>query len=104
MNITYNTIMEVYYYVYILASKQNGTLYVGLTNNLLKRTFEHKQDFAEGFTKKYQVHRLVYYEMHQSISEAILREKRIKKWKRDWKLSLIERNNPDWNDLYLELI
>jgi len=90
-------------YVYILASKRNGTLYTGVTSDLIKRVYQHKSDLVEGFTKKYQVHRLVYFEQHLDIHEAILREKRIKEWQRKWKLALIEANNPDWNDLYPEI-
>lgn len=87
-------------YVYILASKRNGTLYVGVTSNLTKRVWEHREGVAEGFTKRYQVLRLVYYEVHEDIREAIVREKRIKKWRREWKLRLIEQQNPEWRDLY----
>lgn len=77
------------YYVYILASKRNGTLYTGVTSDLVKRCYEHKQDMVEGFTKKYKVHTLVYYEAHDSAIEAITREKQIKKWNRRWKIRLI---------------
>ena len=91
------------YYVYILASTKNGTLYIGLTNNLIKRVYEHKNDLVEGFTKKYQVHNLVYYEIFDSVYEAISREKQMKKWKRQWKINLIEKINPLWQDLYNEL-
>jgi len=90
------------YAVYILASRKNGTLYTGITGDLENRVFEHKQELFEGFTKKYGVHRLVYYELHESPMDAILREKQIKKWKREWKLNLIEKENPQWNDLYKE--
>ena len=86
--------------VYILANKRNGTLYIGVTSDLLKRVWEHKNDVVEGFTKKYQVHRLVWYEIYDEMTEAIKREKQLKKWKRDWKLRIIEEMNPDWNDLY----
>jgi len=82
------------YYVYILASKRNGTLYIGVTNNLLKRVYEHRNDFVDGFTKKYHVHNLVYYEVYSDIHDAINREKRMKKWKRQWKIELIEKTNP----------
>jgi putative endonuclease len=92
------------YYVYILASKKNGALYIGVTNNLLKRVYEHKQNFIDGFTKKYNVHTLVYYEAHSKIEEAIIREKQIKKWNRKWKLRLIEEMNYEWNDLYNEIV
>ena len=91
------------YYVYILASKRNGTLYIGVTNNLLKRVDEHKNKLIDGFTKKYDVHNLVYYEQHNDISCAIIREKQMKKWKRKYKLELIEKSNPDWIDLYKDL-
>jgi putative endonuclease len=86
--------------VYILASKRNGTLYVGVTSNLVKRVWEHKNDVADGFTKRYGVHQLVWFEMHGSMESAITREKRLKEWKRGWKLGLIEESNPDWQDLY----
>jgi putative endonuclease len=86
--------------VYILASGRNGTLYIGVTSDLQKRIWEHKNDLIEGFTKRYSVHRLVYYELHDEMVSAITREKQIKKWKRDWKLNLIEGQNPDWNDLW----
>ena len=85
--------------VYILASKRNGTLYIGLTSDLQKRTWEHKNDLADGFTRKYGVHRLVYYELHEDMLSAITREKQIKKWNRAWKLELIEEQNPRWLDL-----
>ena len=88
------------YYVYLLASHRNGTLYAGVTNDLVRRTWEHKQDFAKGFTSKYGVHQLVWYEAHAPIKAAITREKQIKKWNRDWKLRMIEEMNPDWVDLY----
>ena len=91
------------YYLYILSSQKYGTLYIGITNNLLKRVYQHKQNLLEGFTKSYGVHQLVYYEAHADINEAILREKRLKKWRRDWKINLIERDNPHWVDLYFEL-
>ena len=88
--------------VYILASKRNGTLYTGVTSDLFQRTALHKQDLIEGFTKRYAVHRLVYYEMHRTMNEAIVREKRIKKWNRAWKIRLIESMNPEWIDLFDE--
>jgi putative endonuclease len=90
-------------YVYILSSKRNGTLYIGVTSDLIKRIFEHKQDIIDGFTKQYQVHMLVYYEVHNDILEAIKREKQIKKWNRQWKLRLVKEMNPDWKDLYDEI-
>lgn len=91
------------YYVYILTNKKNGTLYVGVTNNLVRRIFEHKQSLVEGFTKKYKVNRLVYYESTQDINSAIHREKCIKKWRRAWKIELIEKLNPMWDDLYFKI-
>jgi len=91
------------YYVYILASKENGTLYIGVTNNLLKRVNEHKNNLVEGFTKKYQVHNLVYFEHFVNVSSAINREKQLKKWNRQWKIHLIEKENPQWNDLFENL-
>ncbi len=90
--------------VYVLASKRNGTLYVGVTSDLVKRVWEHKNDLVEGFTAKYGVHLLVYYEMHADMLGAITREKQIKKWDRSWKLKLVERNNPEWKDLWPEVI
>jgi putative endonuclease len=86
--------------VYILANKRNGTLYVGVTSYLVKRIWEHKNNIVEGFTKDYNVHQLVWYELHESMESAIIREKRLKDWKRAWKLELIEGKNPDWLDLY----
>jgi putative endonuclease len=91
----------VQYYVYILASQRNGTLYIGVTNDLIRRTWQHKEDLVESFTSKYQVHLLAWYEAHESIEAAITREKQIKKWNRAWKLRLIEEMNPKWEDLYL---
>lgn len=88
------------FYVYILCSKRNGTLYAGVTSDLIKRIYEHKNDLVTGFTQKYGVHHLVWYEIHESCESAIKREKQIKKWKRAWKLKLIEKNNPYWDDLY----
>jgi putative endonuclease len=92
------------YYVYILASQKYGTLYIGITNNLLTRVYQHKEGLVTGFTKKYNVHQLVYFEIHYDVREAILREKRLKKWCRNWKLNLIEKDNPNWLDLYYELV
>lgn len=86
--------------VYILASKRNGTLYIGVTSDLVKRVWQHKNDLAEGFTKKYGVHTLVHYELHDTMAAAILREKQMKKWNRAWKIELIEKENPAWNDLW----
>jgi putative endonuclease len=88
------------FYVYILCSKRNGTLYTGVTSNLPKRIYEHMHNLEDGFTKKYGVHSLVWFERHESADEAITREKQIKKWNRKWKLELIEKENPEWNDLY----
>ena len=92
------------YYVYILASRRNGTLYIGVTNDLIRRVYEHKNGLIRGFTKRYNVHNLVYYEQTNDINSAINREKQLKKWYRKWKIELIERNNPDWNDLYDEIV
>lgn len=92
------------YWVYILASQRNGTLYVGITNNLVKRVWEHKNKKVEGFTKKYEVHHLVYYELHENPESAIKREKQIKKWNRLWKLRIIEEMNPEWKDLYEDIL
>jgi putative endonuclease len=88
------------YWVYILASKVGGTLYIGVTNNLVRRLYEHREHLAEGFTDKYAVYRLVYFEQYDNIESAIRREKRLKKWNRAWKIRLIEENNPNWDDLY----
>lgn len=90
--------------VYLMASRRNGTLYVGVTSDLIKRVWEHKQDSVEGFTKRYGVHILVWYELHQTMESAIVREKRLKEWKRGWKLELIEQGNPEWRDLYSDLL
>ena len=91
------------YFVYLMASRRNGTLYCGVTNDLLRRVVEHSEGTAEGFTAKYDVSRLVWFEQHSDINEAILREKRIKKWNRDWKLALIEKENLEWRDLAVEM-
>ncbi|VAX23359.1 Excinuclease ABC, C subunit-like [hydrothermal vent metagenome] len=91
------------YYVYILASKKNGTLYIGVTNNLVRRVYEHREGMIDGFIKKYKVKNLVYYEIHSDIKEAIKREKAMKKWYRDWKIKLIEKSNPNWEDLYEDI-
>ncbi len=90
--------------VYLLASGKNGTLYVGVTSNLVKRVWEHKEKLAEGFTKKYRIDRLVWYELHETMESAITREKAIKEWKRLWKLQMIEAMNPDWIDLYDQIV
>lgn len=92
------------YYVYILASKRHGTLYIGVTSDLVKRIYEHKNDLVEGFTNKYAVHVLVYFETTESVESAIAREKQLKKWNRAWKIRLIGKSNPEWRDLYSELI
>ncbi len=92
------------FFVYIMASKRNGTLYTGVTSNLAQRVWQHKQKMVEGFTEKYGVTMLVYYEIFEDAESAIIREKRIKKWRRAWKLQLIEKKNPDWKDLYKEII
>jgi putative endonuclease len=89
--------------VYILASHRNGTLYIGATTDLIKRVWEHKNKIIPGFTAKYNVHQLVYYEMHQNIMEAARRERRLKNWCRKWKLNLIEKFNPMWRDLYEDI-
>jgi putative endonuclease len=89
-------------FIYILASKRNGTLYIGVTSALPDRVSIHKQDLIDGFTKKYGVHMLVYYERFNTMEEAITREKRLKKWNRAWKIRLIEQMNPDWTDLFDE--
>lgn len=95
--------MEKTYYVYILASRRNGTLYTGITSDLVKRVWEHKNKFVQGFTYKYDVNKLVYYEEYNHVYEAIQREKRLKEWQRKWKLDLIEKNNPYWDDLYNDI-
>jgi len=89
--------------VYILASRRNGTLYIGVTSNLVKRIWEHKNNLAEGFTKRYSVHMLVYHEHHLTMEAASTREKRLKKWKRAWKLRLIEEGNPHWHDQWPDI-
>jgi len=88
------------YFVYIVSNYQRGVLYVGVTNDLIRRVYEHKQGDIDGFTKKYHVDRLVYFEMYNNIDNAISREKQMKKWYRKWKIELIEKANPEWNDLY----
>lgn len=90
--------------VYILASKRNGTLYTGVSSNLVQRIWQHKNDQLDGFTKQHQVHSLVWYEQHEAMESAIVREKQIKEWKRQWKLELIEKFNPYWNDLYNAIV
>ncbi len=90
--------------VYLLASGRNGTLYVGVTSDLVKRIWEHRDDLIDGFTAKYGVHVLVYYEMHGDMLTAIAREKQLKKWNRAWKIRLIEQKNPEWKDLWPEIV
>jgi putative endonuclease len=91
------------YWVYILASRIGGTLYIGVTNNLVRRIYEHRNGLVDGFTKKYHVHRLVYFEQYSDIETAITREKRLKRWNRAWKIQLIEELNPNWDDLYPQI-
>ncbi len=90
--------------VYLLASGRNGTLYVGVTSDLIKRAFQHRNNLVDGFTKQYNIHNLVWYEVHERMESAILREKQIKKWQRMAKIGLIEQGNPDWLDLWHELL
>ncbi|MDH3892298.1 MAG: GIY-YIG nuclease family protein [candidate division Zixibacteria bacterium] len=92
------------YYVYIVASDRHGTLYTGITGDLVGRIYQHKSGSVEGFTKKYKVHRLVYYETHDDVYAAITREKQIKKWRRAWKIRMIEKENPNWEDLYESVV
>lgn len=92
------------YYVYMLASRRNGTLYIGVSNDIVRRTWEHKSDLVDGFTKRYGVHILVWYEWHEDVNAAILREKRMKRWNRAWKIALIEKGNSGWNDRYDRLV
>lgn len=91
------------FFVYILASRRNGTLYIGVTSDIVKRIHEHKTKAAKGFTQKYGIDRLVYLEAHDTAETAILRERQMKEWKRAWKISLIEKSNPDWRDLYEDI-
>ena len=91
-------------YVYILASKKHGTLYIGVTSNLVQRIWQHKNNIVMGFTGKYNVNTLVYYEQHGTMESAITREKQMKKWKRAWKIDLIEKENPQWKDLWEEIL
>ena len=90
--------------VYILASERNGTLYIGVTSDLLKRTWQHREHVVDGFTKKYEVSILVWYELHETMDSAILQEKQLKKWNRQWKVRLIEESNPYWNDLWSKIL
>ena len=92
------------YYVYVPARKRNGTLYIGVASDLVRRVFEHRNNLVDGFTKKYGVHSLVYYEETDSIDSAIAREKQLKKWSRAWKIRLVEKVNPVWRDLYPDLL
>ena len=92
------------FYIYILSSCRNGTLYIGVTSDLIKRIWQHKEGFVAGFTKRYNIKNLVYYEQHQTAYDAISREKLLKEWQRKWKLELIEKHNPDWRDLYNDII
>ena len=91
------------YTVYMLASQKHGTLYIGVTNDIARRAYEHREGAAHGFTKTHQVKRLVYMEVFEDINDAIAREKRLKRWNRAWKIALIEKDNPDWDDLFLRL-
>lgn len=95
--------MKKYYYVYILANKKNGTLYIGITSSLKKRIHQHKNGVADGFTKKYNIKLLVYYETFEYVYAALYREKQLKNWNRKWKIELIEKENPKWRDLYDDL-
>ena len=92
------------YFVYLITNKRYGTLYVGVTRDLVKRIYEHRSKFVEGFTKRHDLRRLVWYEAHEDVTAAIAREKLIKKWHRDWKISLIQAMNPEWNDLYDKIV
>ncbi len=92
------------YFIYILTNKSNKVVYIGVTNNLRRRVFEHKEKLIPGFTKRYNIDKLIYYEYYQKIEEAILREKRLKKWKRSWKDDLINEMNPEWRDLYEDIL
>ncbi len=92
------------YYVYIMASKRNGTLYIGVTNDLIRRVYEHKNNLVEGFTNKFRVHKFVYWEQSENVDSALQREKQLKKWNRQWKLALIEEHNANWQDLYEQLL
>ena len=96
--------MDKKYFVYILASKRNGTLYIGMTNNIIRRSYEHRNKSIKGFTEKYDVHRLVYFETLNDPYQAIVREKQMKKWKRAWKIEIIEKENPTWKDLWDDII
>ena len=95
--------MDKQYFVYLLTNKPYGTIYTGVTSNLIQRVYQHTEGVVDGFTKKYDLHKLVYYKIHGDIDEAILREKRIKRWRRQWKINLIEQNNPRWTNLAIGL-
>ena len=96
--------MQFVYYVYLLASRKHGTLYVGVTNNLVRRIYQHKSHAVRGFSSRYNVHLLVWFESYDDPTNAIAREKEIKKWRRDWKVNLIEQSNPEWVDLYESIL
>jgi putative endonuclease len=96
--------MPKYYYVYIITNKKNGALYIGVTSDIVKRVWEHKQKFIDGFTKRYNIYKLIYFEQFIESMNAIKREKRLKKYNRQWKIDLIEKRNPQWNDLYEQII
>ena len=96
--------MSKQYCVYIITNKPYGTLYIGVTGDLVKRSYEHKQGLAEGFSKEHDLHLLVWYEVHEDVLAAITREKQLKEWRRDWKINLIQAMNPDWKDLYLDIV
>ena len=96
--------MEKHPCVYMLASRRNGTLYVGVTTNLVKRVWEHKNNIVDSFTKRYGIHHLVWFELHDRLESALAREKALKAWKRQWKVELIEQTNPTWHDLYPEIV
>jgi putative endonuclease len=99
-----NDVISVQYYVYLLASRRHGTLYLGVTNDLVRRVHEHKTKVVPGFTERYGVDRLVWFEIYDDRTTAIAREKAVKKWQRDWKIRLIEEQNPDWRDLYPAIV
>jgi len=101
--VSFNT-MEKAFCVYILASARNGTLYVGVTSNLVQRVWQHKEGLVDGFTKEYDVKDLVWYEQHDNAESAIRREKQVKKWDREWKVRMLEEQNPYWNDLYPQIV
>ncbi len=92
------------YYVYIITNKPYGTLYVGISSNLVQRIYQHREGMAPGFSKEHGLNRLVWYQMHQDVNEAIASEKKIKKWRRDWKVNVIQEMNPEWKDLYPSII